>query len=358
LDWWNFAILDIDTANLNPYAQEHGGIMISIPSKRRARLLWISLVIFGIAVLSLWVMHYLADTETVDLDQSVRAQAPGKFVKLSDGLVHYQFIGPAEAPTVVLVPGATLPFFIWDPVIEPLVEAGYRVLRFDLFGRGYSDRPDLPNDPAFFNKQIKELLDTLQVKTPVHLMGIASGGLTSVLYTDQYPNDVASLILICSEGHGETQGPTPLIIRLLMIPGIGDYLTDVTGDKFLLDRLNGYSDDPSLVNDLRNRFRPSIHIKGFKRSLLSTLRYMPLRGADPVYRRVGERRIPTLIVWGNQDRVTPVAMAKPVHEAMPHAELHLLESGHLPHYEQPKAFLSILLDFLQSSPPMRVKNTP
>jgi pimeloyl-ACP methyl ester carboxylesterase len=256
--------------------------------------------------------------------------------------------GPAEAPIVVLVPGATIPFFVWDPIIDPLLEAGFRVLRFDLFGRGYSDRPNLRNDPAFFNKQIKELLDALQVKTPVHLMGIASGGLTSVLYTDQYPNDVSSLFLICPEGHGINHGAPPLMLRLLMTPVIGDYLADVMGDKLLLDRLNGYSDDPAIVNEIRNRFTPSIHIKGFRRSLLSFLRNMPLRDADPVYRRVGERRLPTLIVWGNRDHVTPVALANQVHEAMPHAELHLLESGHLPQYEHPAVFIPILLNFFRS----------
>lgn len=316
--------------------------------KRRSRLLWASLAVVSVVTLSLWALRYFTNTETIDLDQSVRAQAPGKFVKLSDGLVHYQMVGPAEAPTVVLVPGATLPLFVWDPIIDPLLEAGFRVLRFDFLGRGYSDRPNLRNDPAFFNKQIKELLDALRVKAPAHLMGIASGGLTSVLYTDQYPNDVSSLILICPEGHGINQGGSPFLLRLLMTPGIGEYLADVTGDKLLLDRLNGYSDDPAIVNDLRNRFTPSIHIKGFRRSLLSTLRNMPLRDADPVYRRVGERRLPTLIVWGNRDRITPVALANRVHEAMPHAELHLLESGHLPQYEHPTVFIPILLNFLRS----------
>jgi pimeloyl-ACP methyl ester carboxylesterase len=323
---------------------------VALPAndKRHSRLLWVGLVIVGITILSLWALHYITNTETVDLDQSVRSQAPGKFVKLSDGFVHYQLIGSAEAPTVVLVSGATLPFFVWDPIIDPLVEAGFRVLRFDLFGRGYSDRPNLRNDPAFFNKQIKELLDALQVKTPVHLMGIASGSLTSVLYTDRYPNDVSSLILICPEGHWATQGPIPFMARLLLTPVIGDYLADISGDKLMLDRLNGYSDDPAIVNDLRNRVRSSIHIKGFKRSLLSTMRNMPLQDADPIYRRVGERRLPTLIVWGSRDRTTPVALAKPVHEAMPHAELHLIESGHLPQYEHPKVFMPILLDFLKA----------
>jgi pimeloyl-ACP methyl ester carboxylesterase len=312
--------------------------------RRRSRLLWVALVVTCVTILSLWGLHYITNTETVNLDQSVRAQAPGKFVKLSDGLVHYQLIGSAEGPTIVLIPGATLPFFVWDPIVDQLVGAGFRVLRFDLFGRGYSDRPNLRNDPAFFNKQIKELLNALQVKVPVHLMGIASGGLTSVLYTDQYPNDVSSLTLICAEG----LGATPFIVRLFQIPVVSDYIVDISGDKLLLDRLNNYSQDPAIVNDLRNRFRPSIHIKGFKRSFLSLLRNMPIWSAGPVYQRVGQLRIPTLIVWGNQDHITPVAMAKPVHEAMPHAELRLLESGHLPQYEHPKLFTPILLDFLRS----------
>jgi pimeloyl-ACP methyl ester carboxylesterase len=320
-------------------------------SRRRSRLLWVALVTC-VSILALWGLHYITNTETVNLDQSVRAQAPGKFVKLSDGLVHYQLIGSAEAPTIVLIPGATLPFFVWDPIVDQLVEAGFRVLRFDLFGRGYSDRPNLRNDPAFFNKQIKELLNALQVKVPVHLMGIASGGLTSVLYTDQYPNDVSSLTLICTEG----LGATPFIVRLFQIPVVSDYIVDISGDKLLLDRLNNYSEDPAIVNDLRNRFRLSIHIKGFKRSFLSLLRNMPIWSAAPVYTRVGQLRIPTLIVWGNQDHITPVAMAKPVHEAMPHAELHLLESGHLPQYEHPKLFTPILLDFLRSRATAQAQN--
>jgi pimeloyl-ACP methyl ester carboxylesterase len=321
-------------------------------SRRRSRLLWVALVVTCVSILALWGLHYITNTETVNLDHSVRAQAPGKFVKLSDGLVHYQLIGSAEAPTIVLIPGATLPFFVWDPIVDQLVEAGFRVLRFDLFGRGYSDRPNLRNDPAFFNKQIKELLNALQVKVPVHLMGIASGGLTSVLYTDQYPNDVSSLTLICTEG----LGATPFIVRLFQIPVVSDYIVDISGDKLLLDRLNNYSEDPAIVNDLRNRFRLSIHIKGFKRSFLSLLRNMPIWSAAPVYTRVGQLRIPTLIVWGNQDHITPVAMAKPVHEAMPHAELHLLESGHLPQYEHPKLFTPILLDFLRSRATAQAQN--
>jgi hypothetical protein len=83
-------------------------------SRRRSRLLWVALVTC-VSILALWGLHYITNTETVNLDQSVRAQAPGKFVKLSDGLVHYQLIGSAEGPTIVLIPGATLPFFVWDP---------------------------------------------------------------------------------------------------------------------------------------------------------------------------------------------------------------------------------------------------
>ena len=79
--------------------------------------------------------------ETKRLTPEVRTGLPGNFIQLSDGVVHYELAGPEDAPVVVLVHGFSVPFFIWDPTFEGLSEAGFRVLRYDLYGRGFSDRP-------------------------------------------------------------------------------------------------------------------------------------------------------------------------------------------------------------------------
>ncbi len=81
--------------------------------------------------------------ETRDLDESTRAGAGGSFIRLSDGCTHYELGGPENGEAVVLVHGFSVPYFIWDPTFQALTSSGFRVLRFDLYGRGFSDRPRL-----------------------------------------------------------------------------------------------------------------------------------------------------------------------------------------------------------------------
>jgi pimeloyl-ACP methyl ester carboxylesterase len=99
------------------------------------------LIIFGVVPAGLYVTF---DPERLDLDQAVRNSAPGQFVRLSDGFTHYEIGGPPAGPVVVLAAGATVPYYIWDPTFAALVKAGFRVRRYDYYGRGYSDCPDVP----------------------------------------------------------------------------------------------------------------------------------------------------------------------------------------------------------------------
>ncbi len=85
----------------------------------------------------------------------------GSFVALSDGCTHYELGGPQDGRPVALVHGFSVPYFIWDPTFRFLADSGFRVLRYDLFGRGFSDRPHLRYDIDLFCKQLRELLDIL-----------------------------------------------------------------------------------------------------------------------------------------------------------------------------------------------------
>lgn len=116
--------------------------------------------------------------ETRILDDEARRSAPGDFVRLPDGMVHYELKGPPDGQPVVLVHGFSVPYYIWDPTFPALAAAGLRVLRYDLFGRGFSDRPDLPYTMELFVRQLKDLLEALQVNIPVSLVGLSLGGLT------------------------------------------------------------------------------------------------------------------------------------------------------------------------------------
>jgi alpha-beta hydrolase superfamily lysophospholipase len=98
------------------------------------------------------------ETERLEMDDQARQLAPGAFVQLTRGRVHYELAGPEDGRLVVLVHGFSVPSFVWDPTFEALVSRGFRVLRYDLYGRGFSDRPDTAYDRALYVEQLRELL--------------------------------------------------------------------------------------------------------------------------------------------------------------------------------------------------------
>src|SRR5262249_31527827 len=123
-----------------------------------------------------WGLYVHADPEHRELDNVTRAAMPGQFAKLSDGYTHYEFGGPAGGRIVVLAAGFSVPYYIWDPTFKALTAAGFRVLRYDYYGRGYSDRPAIPFNDDMYVRQLDELLNAAGVPGPVDLVGISFGG--------------------------------------------------------------------------------------------------------------------------------------------------------------------------------------
>ena len=143
------------------------------------------------------VSYSLTTTETKVLDERTRAELGGEYVKLSDGVVHYAFAGNEDAPAVVFVHGFSTPSFIWDQNINAVTEAGYSALRYDLYGRGYSDRPrGIDYNADLFVRQLSELIEAVGIATPVTLVGVSMGGAISVIFTERHPELVRALVLV------------------------------------------------------------------------------------------------------------------------------------------------------------------
>lgn len=113
-----------------------------------------------------------SNPEEAPLDEAARAGSEGQFVTLSRGMTHYDVAGPDSGRVVVLLHGFSVPYYIWDPTSAALAEAGYRVLRYDMYGRGLSDRPDADYTLAFYDAQLMELLDSLRIESPVDIAGV------------------------------------------------------------------------------------------------------------------------------------------------------------------------------------------
>ncbi|MEV4258625.1 alpha/beta hydrolase [Spirillospora sp. NPDC049652] len=241
--------------------------------------------------------------ETVPMDARARRDAPGAFVRLRHGTTHVMVDGPETGEPILLVPGATLSLWVWDGLAERLAQAGYRTIRFDRYGIGFSDRPDVEHDQALFEDQILDLLDALGVDRPVTLVALAFGGPIAAEFAVRHPERVAGVCLVSPDGFAT---PLNLGLRLALLPGVGLPFFRLTGDRALKSRLPGYSRDPRVVSRVRARLLPELRYKGFKRSVLSALRHVPIHGAEYLYRYLDSRDIPVQVVWGRQDPVTPM----------------------------------------------------
>lgn len=121
------------------------------------KILRVSIIIIiflvGASTLILYSFYEYNNKEKKVLTTAERKNIDGKFIKLSQGITHYQLEGPENGEVVILVHGFSVPYYIWDGTYEFLVKNGYKVLRYDMYGRGYSDRPVTVYNKNLYNTQ-------------------------------------------------------------------------------------------------------------------------------------------------------------------------------------------------------------
>jgi pimeloyl-ACP methyl ester carboxylesterase len=263
---------------------------------------------------------------------------------LTDGTVHYEIAGPSTGQVIVLVHGFSVPYYIWDPTFKALVKAGFQALRYDLYGRGYSDRPDTIYDKDLFDRQLEELLSVLEIKELVDVVGLSMGGAISAEFVARHPRIVRRLCLIDPVGLPMKQSFTT---RLVKLPMIGEWVMSLLGDKVLLaGQENDFQEAEELAEYLQ-RYREQMQYVGFKRALLSTIRSGIVTGATEAYERVGRLEHSVMLIWGREDMDAPFELNEKIRKLIPQIEFQPIdEAGHLPHYERPEVVNPLLVEFL------------
>lgn len=295
-----------------------------------------------IAAVACAAYYEVQNPEDRALDDSVRKTAAGRFVHLSDGYTHYQFDGPDSGRTVVLAHGFSVPYYIWDSTAAALASAGYRVLRYDTYGRGYSDRPDIDYTDKLYERQLGELLDSLRIKDRVDLGGVSFGGFVAAVFAGRHPDRVRSLILV-----DPVAGKSPSAMRPFDLPVVGPLLYQTMAVPHMADGQASDFADPARFPDWRDRYIPQTKLKGFGRALLSTQLMRRGMDTDTMYKRVASANVPVLLIWGEKDNTVPFARNELVRRAIPSAEFHAIPgAAHLPILEQARLTDSLVLAFL------------
>ncbi|MFH1985048.1 MAG: alpha/beta hydrolase [Pseudomonadota bacterium] len=312
--------------------------------KKKTRIALIACVA---GVIALAIPYFVFDRESSTLTETTRKGLPGDFVKLSDGVTHYEWQGPESGPVVVLVHGFSTPMYNWDKNGPALVAAGFRVLRYDLFGRGLSDRPAADYSEALFDRQLTELLEALKIPGPVRLVGLSMGGAIATIFAARHPEKVDKLVLVAPAGFPVT---LPFTSKLVRLPVLGSYLMKAVGDRSLIKSVRSSLYAPEKFPEYIEKFQEQLIYKGYKRAIVSTLRHFDLNNQRAAFESAGRHPRPVLVFWGRQDAIIPFEHSEKVLKAMPRARLVPIDdAGHGCQYENAGIINPILVRFLSGA---------
>jgi pimeloyl-ACP methyl ester carboxylesterase len=306
---------------------------------RSVRYLGTAVVAVGLVLAGVYVAR---NPERSTLDDAARRGAPGQFVRLSQGVTHYDVSGPEAGRPVVLVHGFSVPYYIWDSTATALAAAGHRVIRYDEYGRGLSDRPNVVYDADLYDHQLSELLDSLHISAPIDLAGVSMGGWVTGVFAGRHPERVRSLTLV-----DPVAGTAANSLGFAGWPIVGRYLWQTLAVPKMAEGQASDFVEPNRFPDWADRYRVQMRYRGFGRALLSSIRSRTGMTMDSVYARVAEAKVPVLLLWGMEDKTVPFALNETVRKAIPAAEFHAIEgAGHLPILEKAPVTDSLMLGFL------------
>lgn len=237
------------------------------------------------------------------------AAAPGVFADLPQGRTHYRWTGPEGGPVAVCIHGLSTPSYVFAATEISLARLGFRVLTYDLYGRGYSDRPHARQTAGFFNAQLRALLADQRVDGPITLVGYSMGGAIATAFAASDPARIRHLILIAPAGllpvydHWKS--------RLWTWPVIGDWATRVFGGIALRRELVEHRTSATVIPNLEDRQAHETRARGYLPALLSSRRHMLSQTRESDHRAIAEADIPVLAIWGAEDPIIPLkAMGK------------------------------------------------
>ncbi|TFW31449.1 alpha/beta fold hydrolase [Massilia horti] len=307
------------------------------PKSRLRKAILAAGILLAAAVVAVPVLR---NAEHAPLDAAARRQAPGQFIQLSHGMVHYRAAGPEQGQPVLLVHGFSVPDYVFDHSREALAAAGFRVVSFDLYGRGWSDRPIVTYDRDLLAGELGELMDALHMQQ-ADVVGLSMGGAVAGRFAALHPERVRRLVLIAPVTKATD-------ISVMAWPGVGDWLLRAW---FLPGLANRQTEDfmhPERFADWPARFVPQMQYDGFGRALLSSMRNIITASSVPDFEKIGKTGLPVQLIWGERDTTVPYAQHADVQRAIPQAQfVSLPEIGHLSVVEDPAAVHPQLIAFLR-----------
>lgn len=274
-------------------------------------------------------------------------------VELPGATVNYAAIGDGEP--ILFVHGLA---GCWQNWLENLPYFGreYRAIALDLPGFGDSPMPSWEISMPNYGRLIHDFCERLGIDRIAALVGNSMGGFVATEAVIQRPDRFDRLVLISAAGisfaelRGRRTGALARTIEATAPFLAGDrrvWLSRPGGRQLAFGRVMRA---PARLRPelLKEQTRPGLSAAGFREAMVS------IAGYD-TRERLPEIEIPTLVVWGLNDKIVPVEAALGYHRLIPRSRLEIFErTGHVPMLERPARFNPLLEEFVESSRPLEV----
>jgi pimeloyl-ACP methyl ester carboxylesterase len=274
------------------------------------------------------------------------------------GLQVHHVHGGHGSPPVLFVHGLGSAGYLEWRFNLPAIARSHEVFALDLPGFGRSDQPPDGYGIPLFAGVVEEYIRAQGIR-PV-LVGTSMGGRVALEVALRSPEAVRKLVLVNSLG--VVRPNIQLFYPLVLVPGVGETVLTVMREalhRVPTPAIRRYArrflqapDDVDRVMDeaFLAAMREMYATEGYARAYASTVRALADRQARDsagLMARLAETRLPVLLIWGEEDRLLPVARAREAVRALPGARLEVIEAaGHTPQAERPDRFNRVLEDFL------------
>lgn len=281
-----------------------------------------------------------------DVSQHVPHHERSRFTQVDGARVHYQEFGDPTGPVLLLIHGYTASVFVWKSAAPMLGQNGFRVIALDLLGFGYSEKP------AWFDYEIgsqariaARFMNRLGVGRAT-VIGSSYGGAVAATIALDYPERVEKLVLVGTVCNDVLRNLP--VMRLAAIPLVGEAITPFLADSRIFQRRRMRKVLAPANHELITRER----VEGVIRPLAAADAHHSLLATSRAWKaeRISEDAHlisqPTLIVWGEDDQLTPVEDGRRLHDSILHSRLVVLKDcGHVPQEEKSELFTKIVSNF-------------
>lgn len=253
--------------------------------------------------------------------------------------ISYEEAGTPSAFPVILIHGFPFSHDMWKLQVAALKNS-YRIIAYDLRGHGNSSVGDGQYTLEFFVDDLIGLLDNLRIERAV-LCGLSMGGYIALRAVQRNPERVLALILADTQSKADTNEAKlkrGASIKAVKTSGVKAYAEGFVKSAFAPQTFTAKTD---VVDSIR-KIIVSNSVLGICGALLALVSRTDTTEALP------NIKVPTLILVGEHDALTPVSASREMHEKIPNSELHIIpDAAHMSNLENPEVFNDHVLAFLQ-----------